>query len=103
MNLCMYQELKVIKEAVKKDLIFISDPFSFVTWNTCLHGVGIPSLTFIEGAEKRKDEYRFIVLYASGHGGMDSLDLTEEYEMPNIIDWLHEIVDILKIEQFSPC
>ena len=65
--------------------------------------VGIPSLTFIEGAEKLKDEYRFIVLYASGHGKMDSLDLTEEYEMPNIIDWLHEIVDILKIEQFSPC
>lgn len=103
MNLCMYQELKVIKEAVKKDLIFISDPFSFVTWNTCLHGLGIPSLIFIEGAEKRKDEYRFIVIYASGHGKMDSLDLTEEYEMPNIIDWLHEIVDILKIEQFSPC
>ncbi len=34
---------------------------------------------------------------------MDSLDLTEEYEMPNIINWLNEIVDILKIEQFSPC
>ncbi|EEL87099.1 hypothetical protein bcere0029_30780 [Bacillus cereus AH1272] len=27
----MYQEIKFIKEAVKKDLIFISDPFSFVT------------------------------------------------------------------------
>ncbi|MED0972788.1 alpha/beta hydrolase [Bacillus paramycoides] len=66
----------------------------------CLHGLGGSSLTFIEVADTLKDEYRFVAIDAPGHGKTEPLELTEEYEMLNIIDWLNEIVDILEIDQF---
>lgn len=66
----------------------------------CLHGLGGSGLTFIEVADQLKDEYRLISVDAPGHGKTDQLDSAEDYEMPNLTDWLNEILEILEVEQF---
>jgi pimeloyl-ACP methyl ester carboxylesterase len=66
----------------------------------CLHGLGGTGLTFIEVAEQLKDEYRFISIDAPGHGQTDQLESAEDYEMPNITEWLNEIVDLLQVDDF---
>ncbi|KOP78765.1 alpha/beta fold hydrolase [Cytobacillus solani] len=66
----------------------------------CLHGLSGTALTFIEIAEKLKDEYRFISIDAPGHGQTTSFKSPDEYEMPNFISWLNELFKIINIDQF---
>ncbi len=66
----------------------------------CLHGLGSTSLSFIEIAEKLKEEYRLISIDAPGHGKTPPFERTEDYEMQNLANWLNEIINELKIEHF---
>ena len=66
----------------------------------CLHGLGSTSLSFIEIAEELKEEYRFISVDAPGHGKTPPFERTEDYEMHNLVNWLNEIINELRIEHF---
>jgi pimeloyl-ACP methyl ester carboxylesterase len=66
----------------------------------CLHGLGSTSLSFIEVAEQLKDEFRIIAVDAPGHGKTAPFETPEEYEMPSMVVWLNNILDILNIEKF---
>jgi pimeloyl-ACP methyl ester carboxylesterase len=66
----------------------------------CLHGLGSTGLSFIEVAEQLKDKYRVISIDAPGHGKTPPFDNPEQYEMPNIITWINNILDYLNIENF---
>ncbi|MBE7103521.1 alpha/beta hydrolase [Bacillus cereus] len=66
----------------------------------CLHGLGSTSLSFIEIAEKLKEDYRFISIDAPGHGKTAPFERMEDYEMQHLAHWLNEIVNALEIEHF---
>ncbi|MCA1054087.1 alpha/beta hydrolase [Rossellomorea aquimaris] len=66
----------------------------------CLHGLGGSGLTFIEVAERLKNEFRIISIDAPGHGNTEPLDSAEEYEMPHLADWLNEVLNILGVDKF---
>lgn len=66
----------------------------------CLHGLGSTSLSFIEVAESLKDCYRIIAVDAPGHGKTPPFKRVEEYEMPQMANWLNNILDHLQIDHF---
>ncbi|WP_026023156.1 alpha/beta fold hydrolase [Paenisporosarcina sp. TG20] len=66
----------------------------------CLHGLGSTSLSFIEIAEKLKEDYRIVSLDAPGHGKTPPFLDAEKYEYPYLALWLHRILDILEINRF---
>ncbi|KGX90815.1 alpha/beta fold hydrolase [Pontibacillus marinus] len=66
----------------------------------CLHGLGSTSLSFIEIADRLKDEYRLISVDAPGHGKTDPFEQSKEYEMPNMATWVDGIIEQLEVEEF---
>ncbi|WLD94633.1 alpha/beta hydrolase [Alkalihalobacillus sp. AL-G] len=66
----------------------------------CLHGLGSTSLSFIEIAEQLKDDYRIVAIDSPGHGKTSPFEHAEEYEMYSLVDWIHNILKQLGIDQF---
>lgn len=66
----------------------------------CLHGLGSTSLSFIEVAEKLKNDYRIISIDAPGHGKTSPFQEPEEYEMPSIVKWLNNLLNIIEVKNF---
>ncbi|RLQ92412.1 alpha/beta fold hydrolase [Falsibacillus albus] len=66
----------------------------------CLHGLGSTSLSFIEVAEKVKNQFRVISIDAPGHGKSSPFDDPRKYEMPAMAAWLNQIINILEIDRF---
>lgn len=66
----------------------------------CLHGLGSTSLSFIEIADKLKDNFRIISIDAPGHGETPPFKEAKKYEMPELATWINQLLDNLKIEKF---
>ncbi|UFU00085.1 alpha/beta hydrolase [Radiobacillus kanasensis] len=66
----------------------------------CLHGLGSTSLSFIEIADKLKDNFRIVAMDAPGHGKTAPFKTSEQYEMPSIVKWLNNILEKLNIGKF---
>ncbi|MDM5317444.1 alpha/beta hydrolase [Fictibacillus sp. b24] len=66
----------------------------------CLHGLGSTSLSFLEIAERLKNDFRLIAFDAPGHGKSDRFDSAEEYEMPRLVEWLHGLLQQLNVSDF---
>ncbi len=66
----------------------------------CLHGLGSTSLSFIEIAEGLEDDFHVFAVDAPGHGQTDPFDREEDYEMPEMVEWVDRVVDSLHIERF---
>jgi len=66
----------------------------------CLHGLGSTSLSFIEVAEKLKNDYRIFSIDAPGHGKTSPFQEPEDYEMPSIVKWLNNLLNIIEIKNF---
>ncbi|WP_421383084.1 alpha/beta fold hydrolase [Bacillus salacetis] len=66
----------------------------------CLHGLGSTSLSFIDVAEDLQKDYRIISVDAPGHGKTPPFPSQEDYEMPRMAEWMDDIVNILKLNEF---
>jgi pimeloyl-ACP methyl ester carboxylesterase len=66
----------------------------------CLHGLGSTSLSFIDVAEELKEEFRIISVDAPGHGKTPPFPNQEDYEMPRMAEWIHDIINMLGLEKF---
>lgn len=66
----------------------------------CLYGLGSMSLSFIEIVEELKEEYRFIFVDVFGYGKILLFERIEDYEMYNLVNWLNEIINELRIKYF---
>jgi pimeloyl-ACP methyl ester carboxylesterase len=66
----------------------------------CIHGLGSTSLSFLEVADRLKDEFRIVAFDAPGHGKTGAFKSIEEYEMPRLADWLHGLIQYLDLGDF---
>jgi pimeloyl-ACP methyl ester carboxylesterase len=66
----------------------------------CLHGLGSTSFSFLDIAERMKDDFRIIALDAPGHGKTDAFKTAEEYEMPRLADWLQGLIEHMNLDRF---
>ncbi|WP_408615273.1 alpha/beta hydrolase [Lutispora saccharofermentans] len=66
----------------------------------CLHGLGSSSLSFIEIGEGLLNQFRIISIDAPGHGKTTAFEQETDYEIPNMVSWISNILDALKIDRF---
>ena len=93
---------------VKEELIYIDDyQVRCNIWGeenacviVCLHGLGNSSLSFIEVAEKLKEEYKIISIDLPGHGKSEKFRTEQEYDMQKMATWLLKVMKKLDIDKF---
>ncbi|MGB8000959.1 MAG: alpha/beta fold hydrolase, partial [Anaerobacillus sp.] len=66
----------------------------------CLHGLGSTGLSFIEVADKLKDDFRIISVDAPGHGKTPPFGQAAQYEMPSMVKWVNRLITDLNIDPF---
>lgn len=66
----------------------------------CLHGLGSTALSFIEVADKLKDDYFLLAIDAPGHGMSQSFQDDHTYDFPQFCEWLNELLDMLNVNRF---
>jgi pimeloyl-ACP methyl ester carboxylesterase len=67
----------------------------------CIHGLGGSSLSFIEIGEKLQDKYHFLSIDLPGHGRTTIPSNKAGYEMPNLVEWLNEVISLLACKNFN--
>jgi pimeloyl-ACP methyl ester carboxylesterase len=66
----------------------------------CFHGLGSTSLSFIELGDLLKNEFHIIAIDLPGHGKTPEFESEENYEMPNMIKWLDNVISIISEHNF---
>jgi pimeloyl-ACP methyl ester carboxylesterase len=67
----------------------------------CIHGLGGSSLSFIEIGEMLQDKYHFVSIDLPGHGRTSTFSYELGYEMPNLTEWMNEVVSLLDYNSFN--
>lgn len=66
----------------------------------CLHGLGSTSLSFLEVSEMLSDRYHILSIELPGHGKTPAFNSDEEYSVPNLLEWLSNVIESIKEGQF---
>lgn len=66
----------------------------------CFHGLGSTSLSFIELGDLLKDDYHIISIDLPGHGKTPGFEKEEDYEMPNMINWIDRVISKITGDSF---
>ncbi len=66
----------------------------------CIHGLGSSSLSFLELGELLKDKYHILSIDLPGHGKSPVFNKDEDYEIPNLINWISKVIKIIEKDGF---
>lgn len=66
----------------------------------CFHGLGSTSLSFIEIGDLLKKEYCVVSIDLPGHGKTSPFKSESDYEMPNMVKWIDQVISKITEDQF---
>lgn len=66
----------------------------------CIHGLGSTNLSFLELGELMSDKYHILSIDLPGHGMTPAFKNDEDYAIPNLIQWILDVIRLLKIDSF---
>lgn len=66
----------------------------------CIHGLGSSNLSFLELGELMSDTYHILSIDLPGHGMTPAFEKDEDYEIPNLIQWISDVISLLEKDSF---
>lgn len=66
----------------------------------CIHGLGGTNLSFLELGELMSDEYHILSIDLPGHGMTPPFENDEDYAIPNLIQWISDVISLFKKDSF---
>lgn len=66
----------------------------------CIHGLGGTSLSFLEVANLIKEKYHIFSVDLPGHGKTTEFKTDKEYEIPNLLKWLCNVIELIEKDDF---
>lgn len=66
----------------------------------CMHGLGSTNLSFLELGELLSDRYHIFSIDLPGHGDSPAFKKDAEYGIPNLINWISKVIEIIEKDSF---
>lgn len=67
----------------------------------CIHGLGGTSFSFLEVANLMKEKYHIFSIDLPGHGKTTEFKTDKEYEIPNLLKWLCNVIELIEKDDFN--